>query len=192
MASGDGATGPDPLAIVGALAEEHRLRAFAAVVLGAGTESAVATCAGLTPPEARRALSRLASAGLVGTGPGGLAANTALLSDVARRASLARRAAEVAPEELGATPEQARRIRHVLRDGRLTGIPVGARSRHSVLDFLAGRFEPGRHYSEAEVNAELGRFHDDTAALRRYLVDDGFLERAQGEYWRGGGTFQVD
>ncbi len=30
--------------------------------------------------------------------------------------------------------------------------------------------------------------HPDHAALRRYLVDEGFLSRASGEYWRSGGT----
>ncbi|MDQ3951738.1 MAG: DUF2087 domain-containing protein [Actinomycetota bacterium] len=27
------------------------------------------------------------------------------------------------------------------------------------------------------------------AALRRYLVDEGFMAREGGEYWRTGGTF---
>jgi hypothetical protein len=31
--------------------------------------------------------------------------------------------------------------------------------------------------------------HPDTAALRRYLVDDGFMEREAGEYWRAGGRY---
>jgi hypothetical protein len=30
--------------------------------------------------------------------------------------------------------------------------------------------------------------HDAYAALRRYLVDDGFLARDGGVYWRAGGT----
>ena len=30
------------------------------------------------------------------------------------------------------------------------------------------------------------------AALRRYLVDEGFLERRDGFYWRVGGTFDID
>ena len=38
------------------------------------------------------------------------------------------------------------------------------------------------------VNLILGQRHADTAALRRYLVDDGFLDRADGQYWRAGGT----
>jgi hypothetical protein len=58
-----------------------------------------------------------------------------------------------------------------------------------VLDLLAQNFDPGRRYSEAMVNLILGRFHADVAALRRYLVDEGFLEREHGEYWRAGGTF---
>jgi hypothetical protein len=38
------------------------------------------------------------------------------------------------------------------------------------------------------VNLMLGKWHEDTAALRRYLVDEGFLDREAGEYWRSGGT----
>ena len=38
------------------------------------------------------------------------------------------------------------------------------------------------------VNLMLGKWHADTAALRRYLVDEGFLDRESGVYWRVGGT----
>jgi len=34
------------------------------------------------------------------------------------------------------------------------------------------------------VNAILKRFHPDTPALRRYLVDHKLLAREQGEYWK--------
>ena len=76
-------------------------------------------------------------------------------------------------------------------DGRLTTIP----SKHSklmvVLDHLAQVFEPGQTYREAEVNEALQRFHPDYAALRRYLVENGFLAREDSVYWRSGGTFDV-
>src|SRR5690349_23167227 len=36
--------------------------------------------------------------------------------------------------------------------------------------------------SETEVNEALRNWHDDTAALRRYLVDDDFLARDHGVY----------
>ena len=50
-------------------------------------------------------------------------------------------------------------------------------------------FDVGMRYSERQVNGILRRFHPDVASLRRYLVDEGFLDReAAGEYWRAGGT----
>ena len=35
------------------------------------------------------------------------------------------------------------------------------------------------------------QIHDDHAALRRYLVDDGLLTRENNTYWRSGETFEV-
>jgi hypothetical protein len=60
-----------------------------------------------------------------------------------------------------------------------------------VLDRLAPEFEPGQKYAEPEVNEVLQRFHPDHAALRRYLVENDFLTREDGSYWRSGGTFEV-
>ena len=73
-------------------------------------------------------------------------------------------------------------------DGRLTSIPSAHTKRLVILDWLAQLFEPGRRYTEAMVNLTLGQRHADTAALRRYLVDEGFLSREAGEYWRSGGS----
>ena len=33
---------------------------------------------------------------------------------------------------------------------------------------------------------------DDHGVLRRYLVDEGFLSRQAGVYWRSGGTVDVE
>lgn len=76
-------------------------------------------------------------------------------------------------------------------DGRVHTIPTRHAKLLVVLDHLAQSFEPGRSYSEAEVNEVLNRFHADHAALRRYLVDEQFLTREDGRYWRSGGTFDV-
>lgn len=51
-----------------------------------------------------------------------------------------------------------------------------------MLDHIAQEFEPGRSYPEPEVNEILERCHDDIAALRRYLVDEGFPTREGGVY----------
>jgi hypothetical protein len=73
-------------------------------------------------------------------------------------------------------------------DGRILRLPVKLAKRLVVLDYVAQAFEVGRRYPEREVDDALRRFYDDWAALRRYLVDEGFLERADGLYWRSGGT----
>ncbi len=89
-------------------------------------------------------------------------------------------------------PEQERVLRAFLdADGRLHTIPSKRAKLLVVLDHLAQAFEPGRTYTEAEVNEVLHRFHPDHAALRRYLVDDGLLTREDAVYWRSGGTFAV-
>ena len=78
-----------------------------------------------------------------------------------------------------------------VRDGRLVVMPAKRSKRLVVLDHLAQQFEPGRTYTEAEVSAVLSTYHEDYAALRRYLVDEGFLAREANVYWRSGGTVEV-
>ena len=73
-------------------------------------------------------------------------------------------------------------------DGSLRSIPTKIRKSLVVLDLLAQQFEPGEKYEETAVNNLLRHFHDDVAALRRYLVEEGFLDRADGHYWRAGGS----
>ncbi|MBP6996572.1 MAG: DUF2087 domain-containing protein [Phycicoccus sp.] len=75
--------------------------------------------------------------------------------------------------------------------GRLSAIPTKLSKRLVVLDHIAQAFEPGVVYPEAEVTTILHRFHPDHAALRRYLVENDFLERRDGQYWRAGGSVDL-
>jgi hypothetical protein len=77
------------------------------------------------------------------------------------------------------------------QDGRLRSIPAKHSKRLVVLDHLAQRFEPGERYPEVEVNRRLREAHPDVAALRRHLVEEGFLDREGGVYWRTGGSVDV-
>ena len=86
----------------------------------------------------------------------------------------------------------AKVLRAFVRNGRLMSIPASKSKRLVLLDWLVQRFEPGRRYSENMVNLILAQVHPDTASLRRYLVDEGMLDREAGEYWRSGGTFAPD
>jgi hypothetical protein len=194
---------PGPRGLLALLAEPDRLKALAAVALGAQTLPQVAQRAGLEPKAAARALSRLVAGGLL-EGDGGKGYR--VRADVLRTAAIppdtdgseasgrpstdSDRRAPVGPE--------AEVLRRFVHNGRLLAMPAAHGKRRVVLDHLAGLFEPGRRYPEPEVNELLGRYHPDYAMLRRYLVDDGFLDRADEPapsgsrsvkvYWRTGGT----
>lgn len=73
--------------------------------------------------------------------------------------------------------EQARIAGRFFKDGKLTSIPSKRKARAAVLMELLRSFEPGRSYQERQVNEILGRFHPDTATLRRELIDYGYLHR---------------
>jgi hypothetical protein len=79
-------------------------------------------------------------------------------------------------------------LRVFLSNGRIEAIPAKQLRRRLLLDKIAQAFEPGVRYPERRVSLFLGSIHPDYAALRRYLVDEDFLSRADGEYWRSGGT----
>lgn len=70
------------------------------------------------------------------------------------------------------------------RDGRLKDIPAQQKKRDVVLRYLLNQFQPGERYSEKQVNAIIKRFHDDTASIRRAMVDNRWLKRESGIYWR--------
>jgi hypothetical protein len=189
---GDDATQPvalDAGRLVGLLADDDRRRMFAAVELGGTTLDAAATLAGLPVPRAAKALATLAGSGLVVPGDGGGLRVAGTAFQVAARDALSRPSSD----EHADRPGEVRRVFEAfVRDGRITQIPTNRQKRLVVLDWLAQDFEPGARYSEPMVNLILGKRHADTAALRRYLVDEGLLDRAGGEYWRAGGTVELD
>jgi hypothetical protein len=202
---------PAPRQLVALLAEPDRLRALAAVTLGASTLPEVAERAGLEPRAAARALSRLVAGGLLeGEAGKGYRVRTEALRAAARPPADAgppgdgaggagAGAAGPAGPEPGSPAAAV--LRRFLHNGRLVAMPAAHSKRLVVLDHLAGLFEPGRRYPEPEVNELLKRYHPDYAMLRRYLVDDGFLDREDEPapeggrsvkvYWRTGGTVEL-
>ena len=82
-------------------------------------------------------------------------------------------------------------VARFIKNGRLVTMPSKRSKLLLVLDHIAQDFELGLTYPEAEVNEVLLRYNDDYAALRRYLVDEGFMTRDAGIYWRSGGTVEV-
>jgi hypothetical protein len=72
------------------------------------------------------------------------------------------------------------------RDGSLKSIPAQRKKLEAVLRYVVKAFQPGKRYSERKVNEILGRYHEDTATLRRELVGYHLMERegGGGAYWR--------
>lgn len=179
-----------PDQILRALADPERLQVAGVLARGARTSAELASDLGLPVTRVRKHLNRLTSTGI------------ARLQEDRRTYRLdpetLRWAAEQVgpPREpglaLGATTEDEEAVlRTFFRRGRLTEIPARESKRRIVLERIALEFEPGTRYDEKAVNAIVGRFHNDYAALRRYLVDEGFLTRNRGEYWRSGGRVDV-
>ncbi|MEU2023605.1 DUF2087 domain-containing protein [Streptomyces sp. NPDC016469] len=77
-------------------------------------------------------------------------------------------------------PAGSRSVHALFSHGRLTAIPRKPARREQLLVHLAETlFDPGRTYTEREVNEALRTVHDDCAALRRYMVIGGLLSRTK-------------
>jgi biotin operon repressor len=72
------------------------------------------------------------------------------------------------------------------KDGSLKTIPAQRKKLEAILRYVVKAFEPGKRYSEKQVNEMLGKYHEDTATLRRELVGYKLMNRegGVGEYWR--------
>jgi hypothetical protein len=174
--------------MLGLLAEEDRLKVVAALVLGGPADVlAVAERAGLDPRVAQRALTRLDSGGLVEDVDGRWELRLEVVREAVRDATPPR---ADDPGE-GRDPSTAAVLRAFLRDGRLVSIPAQQSKKRVILDHIARSFEIGVRYAEPQVDLILQTFHPDYAALRRYLVDDHFLSRENGVYWRSGGSVEL-
>ncbi|MEU6667603.1 DUF2087 domain-containing protein [Streptomyces sp. NPDC046727] len=173
---------PDPRErsrrLIGLLADESRLRAFAAVALGARSPGQVAEAAGLPPKDTAVALLGLREQGAVTGGTDdGLAVSYDLLRELAR------------PRE-PARPAGGGVLDIFVRDGRLVRLPAQWTRKQQVLRHIAEQtFEPGVAYPERVVNERLrawceGSDEIDHVTLRRHLVDLHELRRSEGLYER--------
>jgi hypothetical protein len=72
-------------------------------------------------------------------------------------------------------------------EGRIKQYPAAAKNKLLVLEYLSGKFEEDRIYTEKEVNAIIDKWHTfgDYFLLRRMLIEYGFMGRKPNgsEYW---------
>jgi hypothetical protein len=184
--------GPDvtPEELLRVLADPERLAIAGRLARDGLTAQELATRLELPLRRVRRHLTRLSGVGLavVDRDRRTYRLQTETLREAARAVGPPREPGLA----LGAVFEEEETVlRQYFRGGRLREIPARHSKRVVVLTRLALEFEPGVRYAEREVNQTLERFRPDFAALRRYLVDEGFLSRDRGRYWRSGGRVEV-
>lgn len=70
-------------------------------------------------------------------------------------------------------------------DGRLATFHIKEKCKLAVLRHIATRFEAERQYTEKEVDTILKLVFDDHTAIRRYLIEYGFMDRVMdgSSYW---------
>jgi hypothetical protein len=170
-------------ALLAALSDPARLRVFAEIVL----EEPADTQDQSTAQQARtreKAIARLESAGLLSSGADGpraeIAAFQAALQEVSRL--LAHRHSPLVSVDT--------RVSSLFKDGRLTVMPRPGILRSQLLNAIAMQVVPEGGLSERELDDRLAAIADDRAAIRRYLVDEGYLRRAADSsmYWRADAT----
>lgn len=77
-------------------------------------------------------------------------------------------------------PAPSREVsRFLRRDGRLQQMPARRAPRLALLRFAADHLPTGTRLAEPQVNALLRSLDDDVALIRRYLVDEGLVERPE-------------
>ena len=71
-------------------------------------------------------------------------------------------------------------------DGRITAFPAQRKKYEVLLRYVVRSFEPGARYTEKQVNEILSRYNEDTADLRRGMIDSKLMAREVGgsAYWR--------
>jgi predicted transcriptional regulator len=171
-----------------ALSDVKRLRICGLLAQAPRTVEQLSAMVGLRPSTISHHLGRLATAGLVAARADGyysvysfdLAAYQSTVTRLLDPATLPTAAAQADP--LGYDRKVTRDF--FFPNGRLKTIPAQRKKLLVVLNHLAAAFDPGRRYWEREVNEILGRFHSDTATLRRELVGAGLMTRQGGQYWR--------
>lgn len=164
------------------LADAERLKIAGLLGVEALSPTQVAERLGMKPADVQRHLEQLTVAGLANKEGSLYHLDSQALEKLTRQVLAQSR--PPAPEYEGDDFEVKTLRAYIERDGTLKAIPTQHKKLLVILHHLVKNFEPGVQYPENQVNQMLRRFHEDTAALRRYMVDNQLLAREKGIYWR--------
>ena len=171
-----------------ALADASRLKIIGVLAQQPSTVEQLAAMLDLQPSTISRHLSYLAHVGLVSARAEGYY-NIYRFEDAALEAMARRLLARETLPAAAADVDMKAFDRKVLRDfslpdGRLKSLPAQRKKLEAVLHHAVQLFEFDMQYPEKQVNQMLSQLHEDTATLRRELVDYKLMARDHGVYWR--------
>lgn len=177
----------EAVALFKCLADKSRLQILQSLAMEDMYVERLAERLGVTSPTVSFHLKKLAEAGLVRSYRTQYYAMYAL-----NREMLEARMIDLIRQNPGETNLQAQRdeayrqkvLAAFFEYGKLKGIPAQKKKERIVLEELVKGFEPGRRYTEREVNIILADAYDDFCTLRRDMIGEGLLCRENGVYWR--------
>jgi len=176
---------PEILAFVKAMASVERLRIIGVLTRGRATQAEIAEQLHLPVRDVYDNLAFLTHVGVIHETDGVYDLDEKAIEAFARGQFEGKRPSYEASQE---KPEDARKVlkSFLNADGSLKQIPPQGNKLLIILNFIVDAFAFDTNYTEKEVNTILRRFHVDTAALRRYLVDNGLMDRESDgtRYWR--------
>ena len=72
-------------------------------------------------------------------------------------------------------------------DGKLINIPVKRDKKLAVLRRIAADLSSDSKYPEKQLNEIIAKYHEDTAAIRRHMIEHRILDRNSASvYWLSG------
>jgi predicted transcriptional regulator len=177
------------LAFFKALSDENRLKIVGLLAQQPYSVEKLAEALGLGVSTTSHHLSRLSKAGLVSVQVDGhyyiYSLQTGALQNMAQRLLHD----ETLPKLSSDASEDAydRKVLENFLDkqGRIKSFPSQEKKLMAILRHVIKVFQPGERYTEKQVNELLSAYSEDTAMLRRSLVDAGMLQRKSSgdQYW---------
>lgn len=177
------------LAFFKSLADENRLKIIGLLAKQPTSVEKLAELLGLSVSTTSHHLATLAKAGLVSARTEGHYYIYSLQTETLKTMSRHLLQDENLPklsEGLGEDAFDRKVLSNFLdTDGRIKAFPVQDKKFIVLLRHVLKSFESGKRYTEKEVNEIFGKFNDDTASLRRGMVEYKLMSRegGGGEYW---------
>ena len=166
-----------------ALADANRLKIVGLLAQRAYTVSELAEALGLSVSTTSNHLSNLSHAGLVSARAQGhyslYSLDVAALQDMARRLLQTENLPRLSQATESESSAYDRKVLATFVDaeGRIIAFPAQEKKFQVLLRYVSQAFDPEVRYSEKQVNEILERYNDDTASLRRGLIESHFMQR---------------